>query len=189
MQTNTQEQSKGDEQIEAIDLRKQSPEADKQESWQGELYEGSREKISFPDVPDKLKEYDEAHDIAKQTQEIEKQDALSQENDVPGGLIERSRTERELEALTRELEIALGEGLEDQFLKMDFMSQKGFKEAGENLTEVLKDVILNQKIERPKIMDKIRLWLKMIPNVNNFFIEQETKNRADKIMAIKYKYA
>jgi hypothetical protein len=43
------------------------------------------------------------------------------------------------------------------------------------------------KIKVNKIIDLIRRWLKLIPGINKFFLEQEVKIKADKIIRLKDK--
>lgn len=79
----------------------------------------------------------------------------------------------------------LAEGLSNIFLKMKEAEQKEFKQKGEETAKKINILLSDAKTKANKIIDLIRKWLKLIPGVNKFFIEQETKLKADKIMKIR----
>lgn len=82
----------------------------------------------------------------------------------------------------------LSEGLNEVFIGMDAKTQHEFKQKGEE-TVVKINLLLGQaKVKVNKIIDLIRAWLKIIPGINKFFLEQETKIKADKILKIKDKF-
>ena len=79
----------------------------------------------------------------------------------------------------------LADGLSNIFLKMNKTQQQEFKEKGEQTAKKINVLLSDAKTRANKIIDLIRKWLKLIPGVNKFFIEQETKLKADKIMKIR----
>jgi hypothetical protein len=82
----------------------------------------------------------------------------------------------------------LSAGLNEVFLKMDAKKQQEFKKQGE-ITVIKINLLLNRtQVKINKIIDLIRAWLKLIPGVSRFFLEQETKIKADKIIKIKDKF-
>jgi len=81
----------------------------------------------------------------------------------------------------------LAEGLNDVFLKMNAAQQKAFKKKGEETVAKINELLNHTKVKINKIIKLIRDWLKMIPGINKFFLEQETKIKADKIMRVKDK--
>jgi hypothetical protein len=82
----------------------------------------------------------------------------------------------------------LAEGLNDIFLKMDVQKQAEFKKKGEEIVSKINDLLGQTKIKINKIINLIRSWLKLIPGVNKFFLEQEVKIKADKIIKLKDKF-
>ena len=85
----------------------------------------------------------------------------------------------------QEIDKVLSDGLHDIFLKMNNQEQVAFKKAGEETVAQI-DVLLSEtKLRINKIIDLIKKWLKMIPGVNKFFLEQEAKIKTDKIIKIK----
>jgi len=87
-----------------------------------------------------------------------------------------------------EIDIILSEGLNDVFLKMNPEQQKEFKRAGEETVLKINILLQETKVKVNKIVELIRKWLKLIPGVNIFFLEQEVKIKADKILRIKNKF-
>lgn len=83
------------------------------------------------------------------------------------------------------IDAILAEGLNEVFLKMDASRQQEFKKRGEETVKKINSLLDKTKIKASKIIDLIRSWLKLIPGVNRFFLEQEAKIKADKIIRIK----
>jgi len=82
----------------------------------------------------------------------------------------------------------LSEGLNEIFLQMKEQEQKDFKKKGEETVAKINALLNQTKVKVNKIISLIREWLKMIPGVNKFFLEQEVKIKADKILKIKDKF-
>lgn len=81
----------------------------------------------------------------------------------------------------------LSEGLNEMFLKMDPAQQANFKKSGEETVTKINKLLMATKVKVGKIMDLIRKWLSLIKGINKFFLEQEVKLKADKIMRLKDK--
>lgn len=86
------------------------------------------------------------------------------------------------------IDAILAEGLNEVFLKMTPAEQKEFKAKGEETVTKINKLLDQAKIKTRKIIDLIRRWLKIIPGVNKFFLEQEAKIKADRIIKIKDKF-
>jgi len=84
-----------------------------------------------------------------------------------------------------EIDSILSEGLSDIFLKMDVKQQSVFKKTGEETVVKINELLSETKLKVNKIIDLIRRWLKLIPGINKFFLEQEAKIKTDKIIKIK----
>jgi hypothetical protein len=87
--------------------------------------------------------------------------------------------------LTQRVESILEEDLTDMYLSLSLKDQRVFKQKGEEILSKI-CVFLNQtKVNAKKIFQLIREWLKLIPGVNRFFLEQEAKIKTDKILFTK----
>ena len=83
----------------------------------------------------------------------------------------------------KKVEGILEEGLEDMYTKMMPIEQQKFKIKGEETTNLILQLIHQHKIKIKKVFELIKKWLKMIPGVNKFFLEQTAKIKTDKILA------
>ncbi|MBI4093000.1 MAG: hypothetical protein HY420_03705 [Candidatus Kerfeldbacteria bacterium] len=88
------------------------------------------------------------------------------------------------DALTQELENALSEDLGMLYAKMTPVERMMFKREGERTASLIRVFIEEVKVKSQKILDLIRRWLRLIPGVNKFFLEQEAKIKTDKVMAL-----
>ena len=86
-----------------------------------------------------------------------------------------------------EIDKILADGLHETFLNLSPKKQQEFKLEGEKTTVKINLLLDKTKIKVDKIIDLIRKWLKIIPGINQFFLEQEAKIKADKIINIKDK--
>lgn len=91
---------------------------------------------------------------------------------------------RPLPPLAREIENVLEEGLEDIYRDLTPAEQAEFKKSGEATAQKIYELIRRVKIKVREIFRLIREWLKTIPGVNKYFIEQEAKIKADKIFKL-----
>ena len=89
----------------------------------------------------------------------------------------------------REMEIDayLSEGLSETFLAMPPAKQKIFKTEGEIVVKKINILLDATKVNVNKIVDLIKKWLRLITGINRFFLDQEAKIKADKIVKIKNK--
>jgi len=102
----------------------------------------------------------------------------------PTSIVSQSQSRFQHEKELKEIENILADGLEGLYIKMDPVQRSQFKQAGENATRTIKDILNNGRNSARKIMDVIKKWLSMIPGVNNFFLEQEAKIKTDKILKL-----
>lgn len=88
----------------------------------------------------------------------------------------------------RAIDSILSDGLHDIFLQLDPVKQQEFKKAGEETVVKINTLMQKAKFKVDKIIDLIRKWLQLIPGVNRFFLEQEAKIKADRIIKLKDKF-
>ncbi len=94
--------------------------------------------------------------------------------------VQKKEKERE-----KKIEAILEDGLIDFYKDMTPDQQKAFKEKGEETTRRINELFRDAKFRIMDVIDLIRKWLMMIPGVNKFFLEQEAKLKADKIIELK----
>jgi len=82
----------------------------------------------------------------------------------------------------KQVEDILAEDLEGIYQQMPPDRQAAFKAKGEEVARKIVSILHSAKIRIKDILELIRGWLKLIPGVNKFFLEQEAKIKADKIL-------
>lgn len=83
-----------------------------------------------------------------------------------------------------QIENILAEDLGDMYARMDLRLKVQFKMAGEEIARKIEQVIAAGKIKVRQILQWIKEWLKMIPGVNRYFLEQEAKIKTDRILGM-----
>lgn len=100
-----------------------------------------------------------------------------------------SPTEREgaISSLLKEphvtvIESMLSDGLGDLYRGMNSQAQDKFRGEGEQVASKIQEMIVRAKLTARKVARLIRSWLRLIPGVSQFFLEQETKIKTDRII-------
>jgi hypothetical protein len=84
--------------------------------------------------------------------------------------------------ITKAVEDILSDDLTDLFLRLPPEKKLSFKTAGEEVAGKIKIMMDSGKVKAKKILELIRDWLRIVPGVNKFFLEQEAKIKTDKLM-------
>jgi len=100
---------------------------------------------------------------------------------TPSTAPQKPLKDKELE----KIEDVLEEDLEEVYFKMTPEKQAEFQKAGEETASKISVLLKDTHVKVKKILELIRNWLKIIPGINKFFLEQEVKIKADKILDIK----
>ncbi len=85
--------------------------------------------------------------------------------------------------LTVQIEDFLAEDLLEVYANMLPQTQAQFKARGEEVASKIQMMIKTAKVAVKEVLELIVSWLKIIPGVNKFFLEQEAKIKTDKILA------
>ncbi|MBT3230826.1 hypothetical protein HN358_03565 [Candidatus Uhrbacteria bacterium] len=86
------------------------------------------------------------------------------------------------EEILVDLEQILADDLTDIFLELPDARKLEFKQRGEEVAQKIREMVSTGKFKIGKALNWIREWLQMIPGVNKYFIDQEAKIKADKIV-------
>ncbi len=130
-------------------------------------------------APEKILEKPELNQDKKTNHQLET--VIPKEN-VTTNQVQSFQQKRALE-----IDNILSEGLHDVYTKMKPERQKEFREAGEETVAKINGMFNKGKVKLGSIINLIRKWLKLVPGVNRFFLEQEAKIKADKIMGLQDK--
>jgi len=155
-------------------------------------------KIEQPDTPLKSESIEYVLSAPKVEQSPEREASFDSEN-------EGAKTAEKKEALSsapapspkvnddyyarreKEIDNFLAEGLSETFLAMSPEKQKVFKAEGEKTARKINELLNAAKINVSKIVSLIKKWLSLITGINKFFLDQEAKIKADKIIKMKDK--
>ncbi len=84
----------------------------------------------------------------------------------------------------QKIEHILEEDLKDYYSKMDEAHKNVFRIEGESTARQIDILLTTAKATAKRILYLIQRWLRIIPRINSFFLEQEAKIKTDKIMEI-----
>jgi hypothetical protein len=87
--------------------------------------------------------------------------------------------------MKKQVEDIMVDGLEETYKKLDPATQAKFKSEGEQTAAAIVVMMQTTKIQVKKILQLLVAWLRIIPGVNKFFLEQEAKIKADKLLALR----
>ena len=90
--------------------------------------------------------------------------------------------------LTVDIEKIMEEDLKDVFLELTPIQKQEFKIKGEEIAFKIRNIMRQTKIKAKAILRLVIEWLKVLPGINRFFLEQEAKIKTDRIMALRYKH-
>ena len=90
-----------------------------------------------------------------------------------------------VDQLTAKIELIMEDGLAEVYKELTPVQQQEFKLKGEHTARALHAQLGKTKLKLREIFKLILDWLKLLPGVNHFFLEQEAKIKADKIIALK----
>ncbi|NCD01091.1 hypothetical protein EOL94_03310 [bacterium] len=142
-------------------------------------HENSNEKGAENNIEQQKESIAKAEAIARAQAEASLKD--NSDNDDLGGKNIKEQKARQL----KEIDNILSEGLEDVFLNMSPEKQQIFKKTGEEITIKINGLIDKTKVKIDKIVNLIKKWLGLIPDINSYYLTQEAKIKADKILKIK----
>lgn len=87
--------------------------------------------------------------------------------------------------IVTKIENILAEDLEDIYFNLPPAKQAEFKKTGEETASSISLLLSGAKIKVKKILLLIMDWLKSIPGINKYFLDQEAKIKTDKILDLK----
>lgn len=87
--------------------------------------------------------------------------------------------------LQSSIENILQEDLVDLYKELSPAERVGFKNKGEEVSRTITQLVKAVQVKIQDIINLIKEWLKMLPGVKDYFIEQEAKIKAEKILKLK----
>lgn len=101
---------------------------------------------------------------------------------TPAQNAEPAAAEQAKDEIQTEVEKILEEDLEPLVANMNPEDRAKFEKKGVEVSGQIANMVRSFKLKMEKVVTLIRGWLQTIPGVNKFFLEQEAKIKADKIL-------
>lgn len=87
--------------------------------------------------------------------------------------------------LTHKVESIMEENLSDAYRALSPVKRQEFKIKGEETARQIRFLLQKTRVKIKKIFRLLLNWLLLLPGINRFYLEQEAKIKADKILALK----
>ena len=87
--------------------------------------------------------------------------------------------------ITLKVEKIMQEGLADAYRELTPVQQQEFKIKGEETALKIRQLMRSTRVKVKSVFKLLIEWLKLLPGINRFFLEQEAKIKADKILTLK----
>ncbi|MFZ2189657.1 MAG: hypothetical protein WA057_06330 [Candidatus Magasanikiibacteriota bacterium] len=84
--------------------------------------------------------------------------------------------------ITVQIEKIMEEGLGDAYKELTPIQKQEFKIKGEEVAWEIRNMVKQAHVKVKTIFRLLLEWLKMLPGINRFFLEQEAKIKTDKII-------
>ncbi len=144
------------------------------------------QEVEKPIEPETGEKESQVEAPAQPEQEIKKQ--MPRSPDKVGEKKQVVKKEKAPESKSDDLiriEEILSDGLADLFSQLPEHRQAEFKKKGEETAREIEKLLQAKKPKESKIVKLIKKWLSMIPGVNKFFLEQDSKIKADELLKSK----
>jgi hypothetical protein len=89
-----------------------------------------------------------------------------------------------IDPVTESVEKILSEDLAEFYQAMPPSDREKFKIKGEETVSKIRKIMDGATIKVKEVLKLIVIWIKMIPGINKFFLEQESKIKTDKIIEL-----
>ncbi|QQS60115.1 hypothetical protein IPN41_03230 [Candidatus Falkowbacteria bacterium] len=83
-----------------------------------------------------------------------------------------------------DIERILEEDLSEIYFKLPEADKVKFRVTGEQTAKEINSLLSSATVKLKKIIEVITGWLKLIPGVSKFFLEQEAKIKADRLLKL-----
>lgn len=87
--------------------------------------------------------------------------------------------------MTIHIEKIMEEGLADAYMELTAVQQQEFKLKGEQTAFKIQELLKQTRVKIKEIFKLLVEWLRALPGVNKYYIEQEAKIKADKLLSLK----
>lgn len=86
--------------------------------------------------------------------------------------------------VTIRIEKILEDGVGDAYNRLSPIAKQEFKLKGEQTANKIRELLKSTHVKVKKVFQLILEWLKLLPGINRFFLEQEAKIKTDRIISL-----
>ncbi|MFA6105301.1 MAG: hypothetical protein WC725_01725 [Patescibacteria group bacterium] len=86
--------------------------------------------------------------------------------------------------VAQKIEKILEENVGEAYSRLSPIAKEEFKIKGEITAKKIAELLSSTHVKVKKVFQLIMEWLKMLPGINRFFLEQEAKIKTDRILAL-----
>lgn len=161
-------------------------ESEKDESSLADPFYSEKQPIQAPETAEAMTETDKERVKQEILEEISagEKEKKSEVKVAPASVIEPAAPAVKSPNLIK-IESILEEDLRDAYLSLDPVLQQKFKAEGEKTATKIERLLSEAKVKTGKILNLILAWLRLIPGVNQFFLNQEAKIKTDRLIKMK----
>lgn len=93
---------------------------------------------------------------------------------------------RPVDPFVTEIEAILEDGLADTYQALDDVTKEEFRIQGEVTATAIAKILQGARVHARKIVKLIMGWLRIIPGMSRFFLEQEAKIKTDRLLGLRH---
>jgi len=140
---------------------------------------------SEPIIEQPIEKVEQPVEREAKPEDTSKEDEISQMQATPppSQTAEDVAPQKSMELI--KIENIISENLDELFLQMTPQQQMTFKRKGEETAQKIDVLLKETKVKVKEIVTLIKEWLKLIPGINKFFLEQEAKIKTDRLLNLK----
>lgn len=144
--------------------------------------ENAPEMIKIPEQPEAVPEFEPTETAPEQIEDTQEQEeqALREAQEIAPRSAAQPVAPKD--PVLADVENILATGLGEIYMNLPDARKPAFKAKGEEIAVVTQEMISTGKVKAKRILDLIRDWLKLIPGINRFFLEQEAKIKTDQLV-------
>lgn len=83
------------------------------------------------------------------------------------------------------IENILSKDTEKYYNQLAIFKQKEFQKKGEEIALKIKKILRQTKVRANEIFELVKNWLKILPKISTYFLDQEAKIKTDEILQMK----
>lgn len=115
--------------------------------------------------------------------ETAEESAAPQKNVIDEGAPPAEIIEKDEELIV--IQGILSDNIAEIYRQLSAAEQNVFRKKGEEAAIKIKSLLQMAKVRAHEILDIIKEWLRLLPRINHYFLEQEAKIKTDKILQLK----